>query len=428
MVLVSGWSDNGWLSGGHAVRMALELSMHKAWPKLLRRLRAGKASDSPEDRQLVISSRTWFCLYVFEHQLSYGTGRPAILKDDESIWNCRDLLQHPLAIDDDMRLVSMVELMAVRERFHNDLAAYDGTINDNTLETLRKADMEFRSWFATWDQAFSQKYEDAAFYRQSLKVQQLLTELFHNATALQGINGPADVQRMHPALRQLAIRSIHIAAQALHITVNSPAYSEGMKYGVHYTHMSAVFAASLILRLARLFPEDCNIEDIRDKVEKLARVMTELPGKRYAPTLHLMLKRSQKRMASASRSPKVREAHRPQVMTSGPQMEQQMQQAPEMVSPSFGVPFTMPPGGQQHQPAGVPQMPMTQGPQGQWTVDSAANLEQIWRGFEMTSNEQLPVWFSDQSLGGYSFSQHGMEAFMLPAEYDPQHNAVPQIW
>ena len=25
LVLVSGWSDNGWLSGGHAVRMAVEL-------------------------------------------------------------------------------------------------------------------------------------------------------------------------------------------------------------------------------------------------------------------------------------------------------------------------------------------------------------------------------------------------------------------
>lgn len=24
-VLVSGWSDNGWLPGGHAVRMAMEL-------------------------------------------------------------------------------------------------------------------------------------------------------------------------------------------------------------------------------------------------------------------------------------------------------------------------------------------------------------------------------------------------------------------
>ena len=27
LVLVSGWSDNGWLSGGHAVRMAMELCL-----------------------------------------------------------------------------------------------------------------------------------------------------------------------------------------------------------------------------------------------------------------------------------------------------------------------------------------------------------------------------------------------------------------
>ena len=42
--------------------------MHKAWPELLKRMKANKASDSPKDRQLVISARTWFCLYLFEHQ------------------------------------------------------------------------------------------------------------------------------------------------------------------------------------------------------------------------------------------------------------------------------------------------------------------------------------------------------------------------
>lgn len=85
-VLVSGWSDNGWLSGGHAVRMAMELcqlpfsssvdpglthvtALHKAWPKLLRRMQnKSKGTDGSEDRDLVISSRTWFCLYLFEHQ------------------------------------------------------------------------------------------------------------------------------------------------------------------------------------------------------------------------------------------------------------------------------------------------------------------------------------------------------------------------
>jgi hypothetical protein len=109
---------------------------------------------------------------------------------------------------------------------------------------------------------------DTAFYRQSLQIQHLHAELFHNATALRGINGPEDVQKMPIAQRELAIRSIQIARQGLEITVTSPAYREGMKYGgaipypcwqlliyplaVHYTHATATFAASFLLRLARL--------------------------------------------------------------------------------------------------------------------------------------------------------------------------------
>lgn len=185
--------------------------------------------------------------------MSYGTGRPAILKDDESIWQCRLLLQHPLAIEDDMRLVSTVELMAIRERVHNNLAPlFDRPVDDHTFNVLREADAEFRNWFTTWDTAFSQKYEDAgeyrlrrvhthmltdllydiAFYRQSLQIQHLTAELFHNATALRGIDGPDDVQNMPHAQRDLAIRSIQIGRQILDITVNSQAYREGMKYGM----------------------------------------------------------------------------------------------------------------------------------------------------------------------------------------------------
>jgi hypothetical protein len=97
-------------------------------------------------------------------RLSYGTGRPAVLKDDESIEHCRLLLQHPLAIEDDMRLVSTVELMAIRERIHNQLSPLDGPVTDTNFHTLRGADIEFKNWYATWDQAFSQKYEDAGEY------------------------------------------------------------------------------------------------------------------------------------------------------------------------------------------------------------------------------------------------------------------------
>lgn len=95
-------------------------------------------------------------------RMSYGSGRPAILKDDESIWKCRLLLRHPLSIEDDMRLVSTVELMAIRERVNNSLAgSTTGPVDERTFEVLRTADAEFVNWYQTWDQAFSQKYEDA---------------------------------------------------------------------------------------------------------------------------------------------------------------------------------------------------------------------------------------------------------------------------
>ncbi|KAL7285468.1 hypothetical protein ACG7TL_000565 [Trametes sanguinea] len=423
MVLVSGWSDNGWLSGGHAVRMAMELSMHKAWPELLKRMKAGKASTSAKDRQLVVSSRTWFCLYLFEHQMSYGTGRPAILKDDESIWQCRLLLQHPLAIEDDMRLVSTVELMAIRERVHNNLAPlFDRAVDDITFNVLREADMEFRNWYATWDAAFSQKYEDAAFYRQSLQIQHLHAELFHIATALRGIDGPEDVQKMPPAQRELAVRSIQIGRQILDITVNSPSYREGMKYAVHYTHATATFSASFLLRLCRLFPETCNPQDIRQLVEQLSALLSEVPGKRYALTLQLMLKRFRKRRQSVSnsRSPTMaRDQRHRSVSDAGGYSSDAVSQSATSQPPTSP---TFEPSYQGH-PEAVGHVPM--GPPHSYAQQYAPNIENIWRGFETTSNEQLPVWLSDQSLGGASFGASGMDAFLLPPDYLP---AAQQIW
>ncbi|OBZ79930.1 Transcriptional activator of proteases prtT [Grifola frondosa] len=423
MILVSGWSDNGWLSGGHAVRMAMELSMHKAWPELLKRMKANKASSSSKDRELVISARTWFCLYLFEHQMSYGTGRPAILKDDESIWQCRLLLSHPLAIEDDMRLVSTVELMAIRERVHNNLSPlFDRPVDEITLNVLHEADQEFRHWYATWDQAFSQKYEDAAFYRQSLQIQHLHAELFHNATALRGIDGPDDVQRMPPNQRELAIRSIDIGRQILDITVNSPSYREGMKYAVHYTHATATFSASFLLRLCRLFPDQCDIQEIRTLVERLSALLSEVPGKRYALTLQLMLKRFRKRKSlSTSRSPKTarEQRHRSQSDAAGYSSDaiSQSVNSQQPISPTFDSPYSAHPEAMGQMHMGVPQQ--------QFAQQYAPNIDHIWRGFEATANEQLPVWLSDQSLGGASFSANGIDAFLLPNDYLPP---APQIW
>jgi len=60
-----------------------------------------------------------------------------------------------------MRLVSTVELMAIRERVNNNLSPFDRPVDESTFAIIQQADTEFRNWYKTWDHAFSQKYEDA---------------------------------------------------------------------------------------------------------------------------------------------------------------------------------------------------------------------------------------------------------------------------
>ncbi|KZV93797.1 hypothetical protein EXIGLDRAFT_716777 [Exidia glandulosa HHB12029] len=421
MILVSGWSDNGWLSGGHAVRMALELGMHKAWPKLLKRMKAGKNAPSNEERELVISTRTWFCLYLFEHQMSFGTGRPAILREDDGIIDCRYLLQHPLSIEDDTRLVSTVELMIYRERVHNSLSILD-PLSDQTFQVLRDAEATFRAWFDTWDARLAKHYGDSNFYRQSLQIQQYYALLFHHATVLRGIKGPEDAARMPAAQRAAALHSMELARKGLNICLRYPSYREGLKYAVHYTHMSATFAASFLLRLARLFPEECDLQGIMDDVEELASVLSKIPAGRYARTLRIMLHAHRKRR-NASQSPEMTmDRNRPVITVRPPSSDVGM----AGVMPDGGAPAVhTPDGSYAGHPLSAGGIASTSAAGG-FPLHETGNYDYYMRNFD-TQNNEVPLWLSEHNLGDTALSSHGLEAFILPLEFD-QRATVPQIW
>lgn len=62
-----------------------------------------------------------------------------------------------------MRLVSTVELMAVRERVNNKLSP-ERPIDQHTFDILHEADREFEVWYQNWDALFAEKYEDAGTF------------------------------------------------------------------------------------------------------------------------------------------------------------------------------------------------------------------------------------------------------------------------
>lgn len=162
----------------------------------------------------------------------------------------------------------------------------------------------------------------------------------------------------------------------------------------------------------------------------LLTVVNLVPARRYAYTLQLMLKKSKsrKRRATHSRSPTQSRMGISSSVSQTSSGDRQLSQpavgtaAHEPTSPSFERSYShdaVPSAQQMHMNIGTQQ----------FNAD-AANLDQIWRGFEGTSNEQLPMWLSDQSLGGNSITQLGLEAFMMPPEYEAQRASyvTPQIW
>ncbi|KAG8930090.1 hypothetical protein FRC02_004620 [Tulasnella sp. 418] len=441
MVIIAGWGagpkDSGWLTCGHATRMALEIGMQRAWPRLLKRMHAGKVSRSQEERELVISARTWFCLYLFEHQMSFGTGRPAVLKEDESVHECRLLLTHPLSIPDDMRLVSMVELMIIRERTHNLVNPTDvAPVTSETFAVLRQSMGSFQSWLKIWSQNFSDRYEEAAFHRQSLQVQRDFAELFHNATALRTIRGPEDVARMPPEQRQLAMRSIEVARSGLDVCLRSPSYREGMKYAVQYTHISATFAASFLIRLARLFPDDCNLESIMSDVEELTEVLSTIPATRFARTLRFMLRSAKRRRGIPSRSQSDRSTTAPS--SSHPNPGTHYGSGGPTITQSAGYSSTSPieQNGARMvngDSAMDPTMFAAHGAQdGSSFVGNGAGMmpetfDQIARDLDLLPGQEVPIWLSEANLGDMALGQQGLEAFLMPPSMDEQRT-VPEIW
>lgn len=63
-VLLAAFNDNGWLMAGHAVRLAMDLGLNRAFNELLQTgMGAGKTGTELErERALVEKARVWFCV------------------------------------------------------------------------------------------------------------------------------------------------------------------------------------------------------------------------------------------------------------------------------------------------------------------------------------------------------------------------------
>lgn len=89
--------------------------------------------------------------------MSFNLGRPALFAAEDTLSDCRRLLEHPLAIPTDSRLVAACELLTLRLSIHRLFSIWAPTATvPNLDERIEESNATYSDWFKYWDQYYSE--------------------------------------------------------------------------------------------------------------------------------------------------------------------------------------------------------------------------------------------------------------------------------
>lgn len=372
MLLLAAWSTNGWLPSGHAMRMALDLGLHRALEKLADVV--GKQRTEEEERNLVVSARIWLCLYWFDHQMSLGTGRPIVLRDESTIRHCRLLLSHPMSSPTDVRLVALVELIAQKTQIYDTLASLNDQVNHNTLAFIRRANVALDKWWSDCDELHCRTMDQDSLLRKILAGELHYAKLWLVCVALRGVAW----DKMPFEQRELAFQAKDAASNCLSIFLNSSEYRAALRYAVHDSLVTAAFSGLFLLKMASLFPSELDLGAITGQVEQLAQLLSDVAAERYALTLRIMLANLRRKvgMGSGINTP-----------------------IPTMPPPSFAENMI------------IPQTYLDPGMPPPFTMEE---LGFAWPGNQGIFNPStIPIWLQEQSLADLGLPANGSDGIFL---------------
>ncbi|WWC96649.1 hypothetical protein V866_003521 [Kwoniella sp. B9012] len=297
MLILSVWSQNGWLPCGHALRMGLDMNLHRALDRL-----ANKDEVRPEadERDLVVSARIWLNCYMHEHLVSLGTGKPLLLRDDSSVRGARELLSHPMASETDMRLVAGVELVNLRIRILEHLTPLHGKIDSATISFVKRMLSDLNSWYKEWYSIHRSRYDDEDVLVKLLETELCYAQLWTVCVALRGVQW----DKLAPDQRELAFQAKDASFRCLEIFLRHDNFRKHLKYATHDQLVSVAFAAVFLLKIAMLYPTALPLPFLISQVSQLAHLLSaECFAERYALTLRLMLSNFRRKTGAMSTVP-----------------------------------------------------------------------------------------------------------------------------
>ncbi|WVF70335.1 hypothetical protein IAT40_005125 [Kwoniella sp. CBS 6097] len=295
MILLGSWGETFWRPGGHAIRIAMDLGLHKCLPSLVESgMGSGKADKDIEgDRPMVAGARVWLTLSKMEYETSFAYGQPGLFCAEVLLRDMRELLRHPLSLPTDARLVSSCESLLMRVPLHQPFALAPNNAAqpfpgmDAKLREVNRAILE---WYEYWDAYYARNgVPKEHFLRETMITGAAGSFLGSNSYIIHGIRNRRDVARLTDERRHWLEEAGRRAHQLVSICLRGQQYTRNFQYDYNIA-----YAARFLIRMATLMPEACNLRQIGKDVEQIAVVLTKVPGFQFAHFLQDVIKQARR--------------------------------------------------------------------------------------------------------------------------------------
>ncbi|CDZ97001.1 fungal specific transcription factor domain protein [Phaffia rhodozyma] len=286
-LLLACYSQNGYLPSGHAVRMSLDIGLHRALSKLLQAAGQGERIRSDaEERDLVVSTRIWLTCFWYDRVQTLSSGKPTMIREDDTgVINARHFLSHPMSSPTDVRLVAEVELVVLKTRAYDHLQTIKGQVTKPTLSYISRVSEDLNRWYTEWDDMHKQTYSEESVMRNMLLVELHYAKLWLVCVALRG----ASWDKMPYEQKEIALEAKESAMRCLEVYLNNNQLRAALCFAIHEYLVMATFSACYLIKVAILFPNDVDRRQIVSIVSQLAGLLSEISAERYSLTLGLQI-------------------------------------------------------------------------------------------------------------------------------------------
>ncbi|KAM0789237.1 hypothetical protein ACM66B_000080 [Microbotryomycetes sp. NB124-2] len=299
LAILACYHDEPYTLSGHALRLALSVRFETTF-ELLEEHGWDKTDDRA--RHLTSQLRLWLYLVFLEFKHTRSTGRLILLRQEDVDYlddNADRLHTLPFSIPDDRRTVANLKLTFVERRIllkartfarDDDIPARVAFFNqtrDLLLARHQTYDAKLGQPFLSialinladsivWSEQSAEVYPSSMDWRRRSQMRHYTESIMFLAA---NTFGSLLFERTNePEIHQIAQDALVAAQTTVRVVLHSPAYVASVKFCGYLFRVDLVFAALLMLKLARTFPSVVVPADVDADLSQLVELLSETAG------------------------------------------------------------------------------------------------------------------------------------------------------